>query len=205
VTTHTPEELGCLAGGPARAAEVALARLLHAGAVRISREGVVTAVHRNPGRLSPLEARILNSVQVGRYLHDVLREAATSAEADGLRAHLADRGWLRRRRSWRPRLYPWLFLLGAGLVLGGVLRFVAPELLLELPVPRVTEYPFWYFFAAGVLVIVWAGCARGPGTAWSTGRPAACRRGIRWARSRCTDCAGRSAGSRSPGCSASRP
>jgi uncharacterized protein (TIGR04222 family) len=165
VTTHTPEELGCLAGGPARAAEVALARLLHAGAVRISREGVVTAVHRNPGRLSPLEARILNSVQVGRYLHDVLREAATSAEADGLRAHLADRGWLRRRRSWRPRLYPWLFLLGAGLVLGGVLRFVAPELLLELPVPRVTEYPFWYFFAAGVLVIVWASVlgSRDPG------------------------------------------
>ncbi|WP_158102578.1 TIGR04222 domain-containing membrane protein [Lentzea kentuckyensis] len=165
MTTHTPEELGCLVGGPSRAAEVALARLLHIGAVRISREGVVTAVHRNPGRLTPLEARILNSVHVGRYLHDVLREAATSPEADGLRHHLADRGLLRHHRSWRPRLHPWLFLLGAGLVLAGFVRIVTPEFLRELPVPEATEYPAWYFFAAGALVFVWASVlsARDPG------------------------------------------
>lgn len=165
MTTHTPEELGCLVGGPSRAAEVALARLLHAGAVRISREGVVTAVHRNPGRISPLEARILNSVQVGRYLHDVLREAATSPEAEGLRNHLADRGLLRHSRSWRPRLHPWLFLLAVALVVAGVLRIVAPHLLLELPVPNITEYRPWYFFAAGALVYVWAKVlsARDPG------------------------------------------
>ncbi|MDT7782513.1 MAG: hypothetical protein QOF58_932 [Pseudonocardiales bacterium] len=165
MTTHTPEELGCLVGGPARAAEVALARLLQAGAVRISRDGVVTAVHRSPGRISPLEARILNSVQAGRYLHDVLRETATSPEAEGLRHHLADRGLLRHHRSWRPRLYPWLFLLGAALVLAGFFRIVVPDLLRELPVPDITEYPPWYFFAAGAVVFVWASVlkARDPG------------------------------------------
>lgn len=165
MTTHTPEELGCLVGGPSRAAEVALARLLQLGLVRISRDGVVSAVHHNPGHLSPLEAQILNGARHGRRLNDVLLSAAGSAEAAGLRAHLADRGLLRRRRSWRPRLYPWLFLLGAGLVLAGVLRFAAPQLLLELPVPRVTEYPPWYFFAAGALAIVWASVlsARDPG------------------------------------------
>ena len=162
----TPEELGCLTGGPARAAEVALARLLHAGLVRISRDGVASAVNL-PGRgpSSPLEAQILNGLRYGRPLNDVLHSAAVSSEAAGLRAHLADQGLLRRRRSWRPRLYPWLFLLGAGLVLAGVLRLVASELLLELPVPRVSEYPFWYFFAAGALVFVWASVlsARDPG------------------------------------------
>ncbi|WP_089958948.1 TIGR04222 domain-containing membrane protein [Lentzea xinjiangensis] len=57
---RTPEELGCLSGGPSRAAGVALARLLQAGLVRVSREGVVTAVHRPPRTpISPLEARIL--------------------------------------------------------------------------------------------------------------------------------------------------
>ncbi|MEV6238039.1 TIGR04222 domain-containing membrane protein [Lentzea sp. NPDC051838] len=165
MTTHTPEELGCLVGGPSRAAEVALARLLHIGAVRISREGVVSAVHRHPGRVSPLEARILNSVQVGRYLHDVLREAASSPESSGLRHHLADRGLLRHTRSWRPRLYPWLYLLAIGLVVAGVLRIVAPQQLLDLPVPNITEYPPWYFFAAGAAVFVWAKVlsARDPG------------------------------------------
>lgn len=155
MTTHTPEELGCLAGGPARAAEAALARLLHAGLVRISRDGVVTAVHHNPGRVTPLEAHILRGLQGRRYLDEVLRGAAASAEAAGLRAHLADRGLLRRRRSWRPRLYPWLYLLGVGLVLVAVARLVFPELPQEF-VPQVTKYPVWYFFAAGGLVFVWA-------------------------------------------------
>ena len=61
-----PEELGCLTGGPARAAEVALARLLHAGLVRISRDGVASAVNV-PGRgpSSPLEAQILNGLRYG--------------------------------------------------------------------------------------------------------------------------------------------
>ncbi|GGU25856.1 TIGR04222 domain-containing membrane protein [Lentzea flava] len=167
MTPHTPEELGCLVGGPARAAEVALARLLQAGLVRISREGVVTAVHRNPGRVTPLEARILNSTLVGRYLHDVLREAAASAEAEGLRSHLAGRGLLRHRRSYRPRLHPWLILLGIGLILVGLADLVFPELVefLSEAVPRYAEVPRWVIFTAGALLIAWASVlsARDPG------------------------------------------
>ncbi|MCP2247142.1 TIGR04222 domain-containing membrane protein [Lentzea aerocolonigenes] len=164
MTTHTPEELGCLAGGPARAAEVALARLLHAGLVRVSRDGVVTAVQHHPGRVSPLEAQILSGVRTGRHLNDVLHSAATSPEAAGLRAHLADRGLLRRRRSWRPRLYPWLRLLGVGLLVAGVGRLAAPELVAK-HVPQVTGFPLWCLFAAAVLLFVWATVlsARDPG------------------------------------------
>lgn len=157
----TPEELGCLVGGPTRAAEVALARLLQAGLVRISREGVASAVNI-PGRgpASPLEAQILNGLRYGRPLNDVLHSAAVSPEAAGLRAHLSDQGLLRRRRSWRPRLYPWLFLLGAALVVAGVLRIVAPELLLEIPVPQLTEHNPSRYVAAGVFVIIWASVLR---------------------------------------------
>lgn len=165
MTTHTPEELGCLTGGPARAAEVALARLIQAGLVRVSREGLLSAVHL-PGRgpATPLEAQVLNGLRSGRHLNDVVFGAFSSAEAEGLRAHLIDRGLLRRRRSLRPRLYPWLFLLGPVLVVVGFISLVWPELPREF-VPQVAEYPFWYFLAAGALVIVWASVlsARDPG------------------------------------------
>lgn len=163
MTTHTPEELGCLAGGPARAAEVALARLLHAGLVRVSREGVVTAVQR-PAHISPLEARILNGLRGRRYVEEVLRDAAASPEAAGLRAHLADRGLLRRRRSWRPRLYPWLYVLGIGLIAAGFVRLVFPELPQQYA-PQLTGFPLWYPFAGGALVLMWATVlsARDPG------------------------------------------
>ncbi|NKE63852.1 hypothetical protein FXN61_46990, partial [Lentzea sp. PSKA42] len=87
--------------------------------------------------------------------------------AAGLRSHLADRGLLRRRRSWRPRLYPWLFTLGIGLVLAGFVGLVWPELLglVTEAVPRIAEVPRWAFFAGGALLIVWATVlsARDPG------------------------------------------
>ncbi|MGW6445337.1 TIGR04222 domain-containing membrane protein [Lentzea sp. NPDC055074] len=165
MTTHTPEELGCLAGGPARAAEVALASLIQAGLVRVSREGVLSAVHI-PGRgpATPLEAQILSGLRHGRHLNDVIHGAFSSPEAEGLRSHLVNRRLLRRRRSLRPRLYPWLFLFGPLLVVLGFLSLVWPELPREW-VPQVAEYPFWYFIAAGVLLIVWASVlgARDPG------------------------------------------
>lgn len=154
MTTHTAEELGCLVGGPARAAEVALARLIQAGLVRVSREGVLSAVHV-PGRgpSTPLEAQILIGLRHGRHLNDVVHGAFSSAEAEGLRAHLVGRGLLRRRRSLRPRLYPWLFLLAPLLMVAGVLDAVAPELQREF-VPQLPEFPFWYFFAAAAAVFV---------------------------------------------------
>ena len=146
----TPEQLGCLVGGPARAAEVALARLLQAGLVRISREGVASAVHL-PGRgpATPLEAQIVNGLHGGgRFLGDVVSGAAASAEAAGLRSHLVERGLLRAWRSFRPRLYPWLFLSGLGLALGGLVEGVRFNLLA---------------FAAVVLVLALALRARDPG------------------------------------------
>ncbi|HEX7304584.1 TIGR04222 domain-containing membrane protein [Lentzea sp.] len=164
MTTHTPEELGCLVGGPARAAEVALARLIDAGLVRVSREGVVTAVHAQ-GRVSPLEGQILAGLRTGRSLPDVLRTAAASPEAEGLRVHLADRGLLRHRRSYRPRLYPWLRLAGIVLVVVGFLDAVAPEVV--APVMSVVGglVPDWIFFGAGVVLLLWSAVlsARDPG------------------------------------------
>ncbi|MDX8145957.1 TIGR04222 domain-containing membrane protein [Lentzea sp. BCCO 10_0061] len=165
MTTHTPEELGCLAGGPARAAEVALARLIQAGLVRVSREGVLSAVHVPGARpATPLEAQILHGLRSGRHLNDVVFGAFSSSEAEGLRGHLINRGLLRRRRSLRPRLYPWLFLLAPLLMVAGVLNAVAPELQREF-VPQLPEFPFWYFFAAAAAVFVWASVlrARDPG------------------------------------------
>lgn len=157
MTTHTAEELGCLVGGPARAAEVALARLIQAGLVRVSREGVLSAVHL-PGRgpATPLEAQILSGLRHGRYLNDVVHGAFSSPEAEGLRSHLVNRRLLRRRRSLRPRLYPWLFLLTPVLLIAGVLSAVNPDLLvrfLDFAAP-LTEFPFWWFFVAAGLAFV---------------------------------------------------
>jgi uncharacterized protein (TIGR04222 family) len=163
--THTPEELGCLAGGPARAAEVALARLIQVGLVRVSREGVLSAVHVHGARpATPLEAQLLNGLRTPRHLNDVLLGTFGSAEAEGLRTHLVNQGLLRRRRSLRPRLSPWLFLLAPLLMVAGVANAVAPELLRDY-VPKLPEFPFWYFFAAAALVLVWASVlrARDPG------------------------------------------
>ncbi len=154
----TPEELACLAGGPARAAEVALARLLDAGQVRISREGFVTAVQ--PGHpTTPLEARILNDLRHGgSFVPDLVSTAATGVEAASLRTHLIGRGLLRRRRSIRPRLYPWLFTLAAILVLAGIAGYVVPDVVDEFIalVPQVADLPRWSFFAAAGVLFVWA-------------------------------------------------
>lgn len=151
--TTTPEELGCLAGGPVRATEVALARLLDAGLIRISREGVVSAVHQpSQGPATPLEAHILGGLRAGpRTLLDVRQSAASSAEAEGLRGYLVDRGLLRRRRSLRPRLYPWLYLLGPLALIAGFVSLAAPELLELVP-----EVERWMLFAGGAVALLWA-------------------------------------------------
>ncbi|MFD1146314.1 TIGR04222 domain-containing membrane protein [Saccharothrix hoggarensis] len=85
-----PEEQAFLVGGPGRAAEVAVVALAESGAVRISREGLVSAVAQ-PGRhWSPLQAQVLRSLP-GR-LGDVITATAGSPEAHGLRQHLVDGG-----------------------------------------------------------------------------------------------------------------
>lgn len=93
------EEIGFLAGGPGRAAEAALARLLDGGLVRVSREGLVTAVHQNGyGATSALEASILAGSQgTARPLQQVVQTAVSSQEMGAVRYGLADRAMVRRQ------------------------------------------------------------------------------------------------------------
>ena len=95
------EEIGFLAGGPGRAAEAAVARLMDGGLVRVSREGLVTAVHQNGyGATTRIEASILTGLNgAGLPLGFVVAAAARSQEMGSLRQSLVDRGFMRRRRG----------------------------------------------------------------------------------------------------------
>ncbi|WP_158842744.1 TIGR04222 domain-containing membrane protein [Saccharothrix deserti] len=100
-----PEEQAFLAGGPGRAAEVAVVALLDAGALRISREGLVSGVQGHGRARTPLQACVLRSVP--RSLGDLISVTADSAEAQALRQHLISRGLVvspgRRRAVRRAR------------------------------------------------------------------------------------------------------
>ncbi|HWO59587.1 MAG TPA: TIGR04222 domain-containing membrane protein [Umezawaea sp.] len=98
------EEFGFLSGGPGRAAEVAVVRLLEAGLLRISREGVVSAVSAtSQGASTPLEAYALGAARTGRMLGELIKSTAGSSALDGLKQRLVDRGFLvspGRRKAW---------------------------------------------------------------------------------------------------------
>jgi len=97
---RTAEEIGFLAGGPGRAAETALARLVDGGLVRFSREGLVTAVHQNGhGATTALEAFILTGLNgAGRPIGLVVGPAAHSHEMAALRDSLSGKALI--RRAW---------------------------------------------------------------------------------------------------------
>ncbi|USX48058.1 TIGR04222 domain-containing membrane protein [Lentzea sp. HUAS12] len=102
--TWSAEEIGFLSGGPGRAAEAVLARLLDGGLVRISREGLVTAVHQNGyGASSPLEAYVLAGLRgAARPINQVVQVAMASHEMGALHESLVQRGMV--QRQWgRPR------------------------------------------------------------------------------------------------------
>jgi len=89
------EEFGFLSGGPGRAAEVAVVRLLEAGLLRISREGVVSAVAATShGAATPLEAYALGAARTGRMLGDLIKATAAGEALEALRQNLVDRGLL---------------------------------------------------------------------------------------------------------------
>ncbi|MEV6241993.1 TIGR04222 domain-containing membrane protein [Lentzea sp. NPDC051838] len=94
-----PEEIGFLAGGPGRAAETALARLMDGGLVRVSREGLVTAVYQNGyGATTRIESFILNGLNgAGRPIGHVTGPASHSQEMGSLRQSLTDRAMIRRK------------------------------------------------------------------------------------------------------------
>ncbi|WP_394621583.1 TIGR04222 domain-containing membrane protein [Lentzea sp. JNUCC 0626] len=115
-TDVSAEEIGFLTAGPGRAAETALARLIDGGIVRVSRDGLVSAVHQNGhGSTTDVEAHIHNqvrskSVRIGQ----VVQNAANSVKMDALQRDLRSR---RLTRSARPRLGAWWVFLVIGLFL----------------------------------------------------------------------------------------
>ncbi|MEU4743711.1 TIGR04222 domain-containing membrane protein [Actinosynnema sp. NPDC023658] len=119
-----PEEQGFLVGGPGRAAEVAIVSLVEAQAVRISREGLVSAVSQSrpdSAARSPLQAHVLRSLP--QSLGDVIAATASSAEAQSLGQHLVDRGLAvspARRRAVR-RLRRLVIAAGVATVFAKVL------------------------------------------------------------------------------------
>lgn len=98
-TDLSAEEIGFLAGGPVRASQAALARLMDGGLVRVSREGHVTAVHQNGyGATTRIEAAILTALQgSGQPMVAIVHWTVRSAEMASLRQSLVDRGLVRRR------------------------------------------------------------------------------------------------------------
>ncbi|WP_447006555.1 TIGR04222 domain-containing membrane protein [Saccharothrix isguenensis] len=85
-----PEEQAFLVGGPGRAAEVAVVSLAEAGALRISRDGLVTPVQSNSLPRTSLQARALHSLP--RPLGALVTATAGSPETVELRQHLINQG-----------------------------------------------------------------------------------------------------------------
>ncbi|MFJ5984118.1 TIGR04222 domain-containing membrane protein [Lentzea sp. NPDC092896] len=98
-TTWSAEEIGFLSGGPGRAAEAVLARLLDGGLVRISREGLVTAVHQNGyGAQTALEAYVLAGLRgTARPINQVVQVTRASHEMGALHESLVARGVVHRQ------------------------------------------------------------------------------------------------------------
>ncbi|GAA1313324.1 hypothetical protein GCM10009634_82280 [Saccharothrix xinjiangensis] len=111
-----PEEQAYVMAGPGRAAEVALVSLVDAGAVRISREGVVSPVHR-AGRLwSPLQTRVLRVIPMP--MGTAIAATAAGAEAKAMRQDLIARGYLTPPgRQVAMRRLRWFLLLAASAAL----------------------------------------------------------------------------------------
>jgi uncharacterized protein (TIGR04222 family) len=114
-TRLPPEEIGYLVAGPGRAAETALARLLDAGLVRVSRDGLVSAVHQTElGVLTAVETFILINLRKAVRFDAVVRNAAKSQEMRTLHQQLRAR---RLTREARPRLAAWWVFLAFGVIL----------------------------------------------------------------------------------------
>ena len=130
-TQLSAEQVGYLSAGPGRAAETALARLIDGGLVRVSRDGLVTAVHQNNhGATTAVEARILSYARTPVRFDTIVQSTAYSTEMSQLHQHLLDRGLMQRPRRRNPA---W----GFSLVLAAVLLplgFATPVLLLGVPI-----------------------------------------------------------------------
>jgi len=137
-TQLSAEQIGLMIAGPGRAAEAALARLIDAGLVRVSRDGLVTAVHQNNhGATTAIEARILSYARTAIRFDKVVRSTANSTEMTQLQQQLRDQKLMQRPRR---RHEAWWFSLA---VAGGlcVLGFMAPVLFVGVPIALL--FFFW--------------------------------------------------------------
>ena len=130
-TQLSPEQVGYLSAGPGRAAETALARLIDGGLVRVSRDGLVTAVHQNNhGATTAVEARILSYARTPVRFDTIAQSTAHSTEMSQLHQHLLDQGLTQRPRRRNPAWGFSLALAGVLLLLG----FVTPVFLVGVPI-----------------------------------------------------------------------
>ncbi|MEU0882693.1 TIGR04222 domain-containing membrane protein [Lentzea sp. NPDC005914] len=131
VTRLSAEEIGYLTAGPGRAAETVLARLLDVGAVRVSRDGYVTAVQQNSYQATTsVEARILSYARTPVQFGTIVQSTAHSTEMASLHQHLLGKGMMQRPRRRNPA---WVFSLAlAALLL--LLGMSTPVLLLAVPI-----------------------------------------------------------------------
>ncbi|GHH63619.1 TIGR04222 domain-containing membrane protein [Lentzea cavernae] len=125
------EEAGYLTDGSGRAAETVLARLIDTGRVRVSRDGLVSAVRQDDrGAITSIEARMLSQTRTAVRFGAVVMSATHSAEMTQLHRLLLDRGLMQRPRrrndGW------WFSLAVAGLLtLAG---FVSPVFFAGVPI-----------------------------------------------------------------------
>ena len=130
-TWLSAEEAGFLKAGPRRAAETVLARLIDTGLVRVSRDGVVSAVHQNDqGATTSVEARLLSHAQTPVRFDMIVQSIARSTEIADLYRDLFSRRLMqvprRRGEGW------WFSLAVAGLLtLAG---FVSPPFFVGVPI-----------------------------------------------------------------------
>jgi uncharacterized protein (TIGR04222 family) len=130
-TRLSPEQVGYLTAGPGRAAETALARLIDGGLVRVSRAGLVSAVHQNDhGAATAVEARILGYARTPVRFDTIVRSTANSTEMTALHQHLRDQKLMqrprRRNQAW------WFSLAVAGVLL--LLGVTTPVFLVGVPI-----------------------------------------------------------------------
>ncbi len=88
------EELGFVAGGPQRAVEVAVARLVRAGAVRVDRRGNLSDVSGGRRTGHPLDDAVLDTLTSPRTIRAVTARTAATAPLTEIGDSLVRRGLL---------------------------------------------------------------------------------------------------------------
>lgn len=113
-----PEELGFLAGGPLQAVQVAVARLVDAGAVRVDRRGTLTSTVDDEPTGRPLDDAVLAGLTAPRKVAMVARELAGKPVVTEIGESLVRRGLLvapaRAVLAWRlaPIVLYLMFVIG---------------------------------------------------------------------------------------------